>query len=189
MVEVVVRPAEPALCAHAAEESDKVPRACSSREHADRTPPRQKSRSRRANLRRGGSIAGSAAVDSDREGGADLAHALVAQATESIDQDTEGHALDRVEVDRAQPRDGIPAGFEQDFARQATDGRGARGDDCPSETGDGHVTAQHHDRTTADLGQLAPPQLAPTGVVAHDAAAAALTTALSGAAKIPSASP
>jgi hypothetical protein len=121
----------------------------------------------------------SRAVDRDGERPADLLHALVTQATQPIDEHTDGNALDRVEVDRAHLGYRIGARFEQHLARQLADGRRARRDKGAPETRDRDVSAQHHDRSTADVWQLAPPHLTSTRLVAHEADAAARNDARS----------
>lgn len=114
----------------------------------------------------------SSTVHGDRQRSTDIPHSLVAQAAESINEHSDGHTLDRVEVDGAPPRDWITARLEQYLTRQASDGRGARGDKGSPEAWNGSVAAQHQYRPTADLRQLAPPQFAPVRLILHNAAAA-----------------
>jgi len=111
-------------------------------------------------------------VDGDGEGVTDLSHALVAQAAGPVDQNSDGHALDRVEIDNAHAGNRIDAWLEHHLTRQASDSRGARGHQRPTESGNGGISTQHHDGSSADVGQLAPPELAASGLVGHEAAAA-----------------
>ena len=112
------------------------------------------------------------AVDRDFEGATDLPQAGIGQTAESFDEDADRDALDRVEVDGRAPRDRIVAGFEDDLAGERPDGRRAWRDEYAPKSRDRRVTRQDDDRAPADLGELAPPQLAPSGQDAHEAAAA-----------------
>ncbi len=116
--------------------------------------------------------AGSSAVDGDGEGAADLPHPFVAEPSEPVDEHAERHALHRVEVDRAHLRDGIHLRFEDHFTRKVADRRRARSDEGSTESGDRDVAAEHDDGSATDVGQLAPPELAPARLVAHDEPAA-----------------
>jgi hypothetical protein len=57
------------------------------------------------------------AVDCDGQSGADLIHTSIAQPAEPLDENPDGHALDRVDVDRRPARHRIPFGLQQDLAR------------------------------------------------------------------------
>jgi hypothetical protein len=111
-------------------------------------------------------------VDRDREGAADLSQAPVGQTAESFDQDAGCDTLDRVEVDGRTARDRIVAGFEDDLAGQRPDGCRARRDEHSPEPRDGRVARQDNDGTPANISQLAPPHLTPSGEGVHDAPAA-----------------
>ena len=117
-------------------------------------------------------IAGSVTVDRNRECIADRTHAFVTQPSEPADEDADGHALDRVEVDGAVLWHRVVVGLEHDLARQAPDRGRTGGDERPTESRDGGVAGQHDDRTSADLRQLAPPELATAWLVDHDEDAA-----------------
>jgi hypothetical protein len=65
------------------------------------------------------------AVDRDGEGCADLPHARVGQPPESLDEDRDRDALDRVHVDNAAAGYRVLAGLEADFADEAADRGGA----------------------------------------------------------------
>lgn len=60
---------------------------------------------------------GSGAVDGHGERGADLPHPVVAEPTESVDEHTERHTLDGVEVDHTHQRHWVRARFEGHLAR------------------------------------------------------------------------
>ena len=113
----------------------------------------------------------SVAVDSDLERIAHLAHLAVSQASESFDENSDRHALDRVEIGNARSRYGILAGLEGDFTGELADRRCARSNERSAKARDRRVSRQHDDRATTDLGKLAPPHLAPLRRT-HDAAAA-----------------
>lgn len=68
------------------------------------------------------------AVNRDTERVADLTHARVGEAAETIGQGGERDALDRVEIHGGAPRNGIHVRFENDLAGQPPDGGGARCD-------------------------------------------------------------
>jgi hypothetical protein len=80
------------------------------------------------------------AVDSNLEGVTHLAHPLVAQSTETLDQDADRDAFHRVEVGYARPRNRVLAGFEPNLARETSDRRRARGHERAPEPRDGGVT-------------------------------------------------
>ena len=117
--------------------------------------------------------AGSTAVDGDRECVAHLPHPFVAEPSETVDEHAERHALHRVEVYRTELRNGIHLRLEHHLARQVADRRRTRGNEGSTEAGDRHVATEHDDGPAADVGQLTPPQLPPTRLVAHDEPAAA----------------
>ena len=112
------------------------------------------------------------AVDCDCQSGADLPHPVIGQPAEAFDEDCDRDRLDRVEVDGRAKRHGVLAGFEEDLAREASDGGRARRDQCPTVTRDHDITRQDDDRPAADLGRLAPPHLPACGQVGHEAATA-----------------
>ncbi len=60
------------------------------------------------------------AIDGDRQGRADLSHAISAQAAEPFDQKADRHALHRVEVDRARTWHWVLVRLEHDFAMGQT---------------------------------------------------------------------
>lgn len=112
------------------------------------------------------------AIDRDGQGVAHLAHTSVAQPAEPVDQDGKRDAFDRVEVDRRTARYGVVSGLKHHFADEPTNVRRARRDQCAPVPRDRRITREHDDRTAADLGHLAPPNLAPRGQCGHVAAAA-----------------
>ena len=91
-------------------------------------------------------------IDGNRECVADRAHPFIAQAAESIHENSDGHALDRVEVDGADAWNRVDAGLEQHLAGQSSDGRGARGDQRPTQPRNGDIPTQHDDGPAADVG-------------------------------------
>jgi hypothetical protein len=109
----------------------------------------------------------SSAVGGDAECCADLAHPLTAQRAEAFDEDSKRHGLDRIEIDSASATDRVIAGFQDDFARQASDRRGARCHERALQTWDGGVSRQHDNRTSPDLGRFAPPHLTSSRDVRH----------------------
>ena len=119
------------------------------------------------------------AVNSDFERLAKLAHPEVRKAPDPLGEHAEGDALDRVQVDHAVPWHRVAAWFENDLTWQATDGRGAGSDDRPSQARNCGVARQHNHWPSPNLGKLAPPDVAPSGQRAHDAAAAARNDARS----------
>jgi hypothetical protein len=115
------------------------------------------------------------------ERGADFTHAIVAEPSETLDQDSERHALDRVQVDRGSARNWIATLLQYDLARQAAD-RGRTGcDQRAFQPWNGCVTREHHDWPSADIRQLAPPHLSARRQRAHaqDAEAASRNDARS----------
>lgn len=103
------------------------------------------------------------AVDRDRKGVADLAHAIVTQAAETVHQDRQRDAFDRVQVDRGPAGHRVVAGFENDLADQTPDRRRTRRNQCSTMTGYHGIAGEHHDRPPTDLGHLAPPELTAGG--------------------------
>jgi hypothetical protein len=73
----------------------------------------------------------------------------------------------------------VVAWFKDNLTGQATDGRSARSDDRPSKARNGGIARQHDHRPSANVGKLTPPDVAPGGQRAHDAAAAARNDARS----------
>jgi hypothetical protein len=119
------------------------------------------------------------AVDGHFECPAYGAHPVAAQCAEPIHEDRDRHALDRVQVDRTSPGDGIVTGLQDDLARESADRRRARRDDRSAQSGNGYVPRQHHNGTAPDVGKLGPPQLATPGGRRHEAAAASRNDARS----------
>lgn len=119
------------------------------------------------------------AVHGDRQSGADLLHAKVAQASESLDEHRNRDALDRVKIDCRSTRHGIAAGLEHDLARQPSDRRRARPNERPPKPRNGCISGQDDDRSLVDARELAPPHLATFGRRGHDAAAASRNEARS----------
>jgi len=119
------------------------------------------------------------AVDRDREGAAHLAHSCVAQPAEPVEQHTDRHTLDGVEVDCRTTRYRVIAGLEHHFADESSNRRRAWSNQSPAMPRYHCVTGKYDDRTPADLGHLAPPDLATGRQSAHDAAAARLNDARS----------
>ena len=112
------------------------------------------------------------AVDSNREGGADLAHAGVAQAAQAADEHGDRHAFDRVEVDCRTAGYRIVASLQHYFADEATNRRRTRRYECTAVPRDHRVARQDHDRSASDPLHLAPPHFTACGKPAHDDAAA-----------------
>ena len=110
-------------------------------------------------------------VDCDRERVTDRANALVAQAAESVEEYTDRQTLDRVEVDDTAAWNRIDARLEDDLTGSPLIVV-ARGNQGAAQLGNGSISPQHDDRTAADVGQLAPPELAAPGPVGHEAPAA-----------------
>lgn len=106
-------------------------------------------------------------------------HALVAQSADPFDQHTEGHALDRVEIDCGAMPDWIIARFEDDLACQSANRGRTWGDQGASEALDCDVSRENDDWTSSDLGWLAPPQFASRREGCHVAAAPARNDARS----------
>ena len=112
------------------------------------------------------------AVDGNSQSGTHLTHPRVAEPAQPVDQYGERHALHRVEVDRRATRNRVVTRLEDDFALEPTNGCGAWCDQRSSMSREHGVTREHNDRPTADLDQLAPPDLPSAGKAAQDAAAA-----------------
>jgi hypothetical protein len=68
-----------------------------------------------------------------------LSHAIVAEPSQSLHEDRDGHALDGVEVDRGSAGDWIIGGLQDDLAGQAADGGRARCDERASQSRDGRI--------------------------------------------------
>jgi hypothetical protein len=127
----------------------------------------------------GGAFVSVPAIDGDRQGAADLPHPDVGEPSESLYEDGDRDALDRVEVDRAALRDRIVRGFQDDLAGERPDGRRARRDECATKARDCDVSGQHDDGAAASHRELAPPQLAASRRRAQEAAAASRNDARS----------
>jgi len=112
------------------------------------------------------------AVDRDLEGRTDVPHTGFGQPAQPAHEDCDRDALDRVQVDRRTPRDGIVNGFEDNLAGEPSDRCCAGSDERASEPWDRAVTGQHDDGASTDLHQLAPPHLPPGRKCDHEAAAA-----------------
>lgn len=121
----------------------------------------------------------SAAIDGHFKSSAYLTHPLVGQAAEPLDQETHRHALDGVQVDGAAARYWVVVRLEHHFAGQPSDRGRTRPDQRPSQPRDRGVARQNRYGATPDVGQLAPPHLAPPWELAHDAAAASRNDARS----------
>ncbi len=119
------------------------------------------------------------AVNGNFEGLTELPHPDVAEATDPFREGAEANALDRVQVSHAVPWHGVVAGFEDNLTGQATDGRGARSDDCPPKARNGGVAGQHDDRPSTNVGKLTPPYVSPSRQRTQDAAAETLNDARS----------
>jgi hypothetical protein len=111
-------------------------------------------------------------VDSHCKGGTDLAHSGVTQTPQPADEDRDRDAFDRVEVHRRTTRHGVVTGFEHDFADEPSNRRRTWSHERAEMARDHCVARQDDDRSTTDLGHLAPPDLPTRGKGAHEAAAA-----------------
>ena len=118
-------------------------------------------------------------VDRDREGAANVAQTSIGQAAQPLDKNAGRNALDRVEVDSRTPGDRVVARLENDLARERPDGCRARRDEHSPESRNRRVAREDHDGAPADLRELAPPDLTPSGEGVHDAAAASRNDARS----------
>ncbi len=85
---------------------------------------------------RGAGASSVRAIDRNGKGFADLGHTRVGQPTEPLDEDCDGHALDRVHVDYATTGFRVLAGLEVAFAHEATDRGGAWCDEGAPVSGD-----------------------------------------------------
>ena len=119
------------------------------------------------------------AVDGHLQGCAELAHASVGEAPESVDENTHRNALHGVEIDGRRPGHGIFAGLQEYLAWQSPDRRGAGCHDGTSQSGDGSVAREDHDRPATDARQFAPPNLSTGGNGIHEAEAASRNEARS----------
>src|SRR4051794_32024926 len=91
--------------------------ACSARTgHATKRKSRDRAASRAPRT-----AASACAGDGDLERLTDLAHSLIAESAEALDQRADGDAFDRIEIDGRPPRDWILCRLEQHLARKATD--------------------------------------------------------------------
>lgn len=88
----------------------------------------------------GRSVGSPSAVDGDSQGRADVAHLVVAEHTQPLDEHRHRDALDGVEVDGAQLRNWILARIEDHFAPQPADVRRARRNESAAQPQDGDVT-------------------------------------------------
>ena len=79
------------------------------------------------------------AVNGDFERLAKLPHPDVGKAADPFSEHAKGDAFDRVQVGHAVPWHRIVTWFEDNFTRQAADGRGARSDDRPPKARNGGV--------------------------------------------------
>ena len=118
-------------------------------------------------------------VNGDVERCADLAHPLIAVASQSLRECSDRDTLCRVEIHRRGSGDRVRRGLEEDFARYPADGGRTRGNDRSSQSWNGDIPGQHHDRSAGNIGQLAPPDLTPCGQGAHDNPAASRNEARS----------
>ena len=80
-----------------------------------------------------------AAIHRNRESGADLGHSDITQSANSIGKHTYRNAFDRIEIDCSFPAYRIVAWFKDDLARKASDGSGARGNQCSAQSRYGSV--------------------------------------------------
>ncbi len=121
----------------------------------------------------------SGAVCGNFERTADLPHARSTQRADSIDEQCDRNGFNGVEVHHASAIDRVIARFQDNFARQASDGcRAGRNQRAPHPWNRG-IARQHDDRSSTDLGRFAPPQLASLRQVRHFAAAASRNDARS----------
>jgi hypothetical protein len=104
--------------------------------------PRQNVRSDRKHPDRGTGrgVGSNGAVDGNLECRTDLTHPTSAEGSESFNENRDGDALDRVEVDGARPRDRIVTRLQDDLARQSPQGGGTRGYEGPMQARDGRVS-------------------------------------------------
>ena len=119
------------------------------------------------------------AVDSDSQRRTDLAHPVVAQATETLRQGSNRDALDRIEIDGRAAWDRILTRLEHHLARNPPDIGGARCDQCASKPRDCDVACYNNDRAARNLREFTPPDLSSHRKVVHDDAAASRNEARS----------
>src|SRR5436190_6887609 len=74
------------------------------------------------------------AVDGDLERRADLTHAVVAESAESLEERSEGNALDGIEIDDRDERDRVVRRLEEDLGLDPADRGRARSDQCTPQT-------------------------------------------------------
>ena len=101
-----------------------------------------------------------------------LPHPRIPQPAETIDKDSDRHALQRIQIHRRASRNGIVAGLKDDLAGQATDCRRTRRHHCPSEPRNGSVARQDDNWPPAGLSEFTPPNLTARRYRRHVAAAA-----------------
>ena len=92
------------------------------------------------------------AGDGDLEGLADLAHPVIAESAETLDERPERHALDRVEIHDRGLRHRVIAWLEQHLTRDATNCGRARPDQRAPKPRNRRISRQHHDRPAPHLG-------------------------------------
>jgi len=105
----------------------------------------------------------SGAIHCDGERCTDLAHPVVAESTQAIDEHADRDTLDGIEVHRGEQRYRVGARFQHDLAGKAPDRGGTRGHERPFEARDGGITTEDDDRSSTDVGQLTPPELTSLG--------------------------
>jgi hypothetical protein len=91
-------------------------------------------------------------VDSYGHGVADLAHATVAQSSDALNENAQGHAFDGVEIDRGGSGYGIVGRFEHNLARKASNGRRARSYQGPAQPRNGCIAAEDNHGSATNVG-------------------------------------
>lgn len=112
------------------------------------------------------------AVDRDGKGSAYLPHPSIPKPAETIDEDSDRHALHRIQIHRGAARHRVVTGLKDDLAGQATDCRCTRRHQCPSQPGNGSVARQDDNWAPAGFREFTPPNLAARRYRHHVAAAA-----------------
>jgi hypothetical protein len=91
------------------------------------------------------------AIHGDIECYADFAHPIVAKPSETPHEDSDGNALDRVEVDRRPPRNWIVSRLHNNLAGETADRGCTRRNERAPQPWNGRITGKHHDGPPADI--------------------------------------
>lgn len=101
------------------------------------------------------------AIDSDRQGGAYLAHPIITQSAHPIDEQGEGEGLGGVKLQNTALSNRIIGWLKHHLGLETTLVSGCIGDHDASKTQDRLISSQYYARASARVRRLTPPQLTP----------------------------